>query len=236
MQKITIGAPFIALLFALTVQAEQPCNCSAGDWIDDCQAQVKLMGDWYKVSSDTPRCSRVDWYIDGIPQITVVLNGVERESRLNLTNTPEVVVQSCVVCKDSYNSNIGREKSSIDWVPGPVSKQNAVRTTKDNLPDGLKTKDLNAQTSYSWPNGNKYQGEFKNGKMHGQGTYTWPNGNQYQGEFRRGKMHGHGNFLWPSGKRYEGGFKDGKMHGQGVVISPNGERNEGEWRKNKCCY
>ena len=33
----------------------------------------------------------------------------------------------------------------------------------------------------TWPNGNKYVGEFKGGVSHGQGTYTWPDGRKYVG-------------------------------------------------------
>ncbi len=33
----------------------------------------------------------------------------------------------------------------------------------------------------------KYLGEFNNGKAHDQGTYTWPNGQKFVGEFKDGK-------------------------------------------------
>ena len=31
----------------------------------------------------------------------------------------------------------------------------------------------NGKGTYVWANGNKYVGEFMDGKYHGQGTYTW---------------------------------------------------------------
>ncbi len=43
------------------------------------------------------------------------------------------------------------------------------------------------------PSGNKYVGEYKDGKWHGQGTYTHANGSKYVGEWKDGKEHGQGN-------------------------------------------
>jgi 1-phosphatidylinositol-4-phosphate 5-kinase len=33
-------------------------------------------------------------------------------------------------------------------------------------------------------NGNKYDGEWKNGEMHGFGTYIWTTGQRYDGEWK----------------------------------------------------
>ena len=38
--------------------------------------------------------------------------------------------------------------------------------------------------SYTYTNGAKYVGEFKNGERQGQGTMIWANGNKYVGEFK----------------------------------------------------
>ena len=43
----------------------------------------------------------------------------------------------------------------------------------------------------TWSNGEKYVGEYKDGKKHGQGTYTYGKGkwegDKYVGEFKDGK-------------------------------------------------
>jgi hypothetical protein len=52
----------------------------------------------------------------------------------------------------------------------------------------------NGQGTYTWPDGRKYVGEYKNGKFHGQGTYTWPSRQKYVGEFKDGKYHGQGTY------------------------------------------
>ncbi|MDP6169833.1 MAG: hypothetical protein QF780_07485 [Candidatus Marinimicrobia bacterium] len=40
---------------------------------------------------------------------------------------------------------------------------------------------------FTYENGNKYVGEFKNGTMDGQGTFTYPNGDKRVGVWRDGQ-------------------------------------------------
>ncbi len=70
--------------------------------------------------------------------------------------------------------------------------------------------------TYTWASGNKYVGEFKDGKANGQGTYTWANGDKYVGEWKDNKLHGQGTFTFANGNKYVGEYKDNNMHGQGV--------------------
>ena len=88
--------------------------------------------------------------------------------------------------------------------------------------------------------GNKYEGEWKDGKSHGQGKFTWPDGGTHEGEFNEGERHGRGKLTEPCGTRtgewdhgeeknaqgnetyasgntYEGEFNKGKRHGQGKM-------------------
>ena len=54
-------------------------------------------------------------------------------------------------------------------------------------------------------------GEYKDGKIwNGQGTYTYPNGDKYEGEFKEGEKNGQGTFTFSDGRKYVGEFKDGK--------------------------
>lgn len=55
-----------------------------------------------------------------------------------------------------------------------------------------------------------------------QGTFTWPDGEKYVGEFRNDKRSGQGTFTWSNGEKYVGAFSDNKRHGRGVRYSADG--------------
>ena len=77
--------------------------------------------------------------------------------------------------------------------------------------------------------GNKYVGEFRDGKYHGQGAFTFVSGNKYVGEFRDDKQHGQGTYTFASGSKYLGEFRDGLPNGQGTYTSADGRVKEGIW-------
>ena len=41
-------------------------------------------------------------------------------------------------------------------------------------------------------------------QMHGRGTYVFPNGNKYEGEFRNDVKEGYGVLVYVNGEKYEG--------------------------------
>ncbi|MDA1189803.1 MAG: hypothetical protein O2854_09045, partial [Chloroflexi bacterium] len=118
-----------------------------------------------------------------------------------------------------------------------ASKRNGQGT--NIWPDGekyvgeLKDGKMHGQGTYTWPDGEEYVGEWKDGKQHGQGTNIWPDGEKYVGELKDDKQHGQGTHTWPTGEEYVGEFKDGKQHGQGTLIWPDGEKYVGEYKDNK---
>ncbi|MEP5179440.1 MAG: peptidoglycan-binding protein [Rhizobiaceae bacterium] len=87
----------------------------------------------------------------------------------------------------------------------------------------------------------KYDGMYKDGKMHGKGMLSWNNGSAryegnfhnnlahglgelsteigwYHGEWLQGEMHGLGMFWWSNGGFYDGEWKNGKPHGRGTLV------------------
>ena len=96
---------------------------------------------------------------------------------------------------------------------------------------------------YTFPNGDYYEGEWKNGKPHGQGTFIYNtkynNQNKYVGGFKDGKHHGHGSYTYSYGIKYVGEFNDGKWHGHGSYNYANGNTYEGLFKKGETkevCY
>jgi hypothetical protein len=81
----------------------------------------------------------------------------------------------------------------------------------------------------------KYDGFFNKGKREGQGTeevlppsdYV---GQKYVGEFKNGKFSGQGEFTYASGEKYVGELRDDKKNGQGTHYFINGRHITGIWK------
>ncbi len=102
-----------------------------------------------------------------------------------------------------------------------------------------------------YSNGDKYEGDFKEGKFQGQGSYIFANGDTYKGAFAEDKFNGKGTYTFANGDVYEGNFKDdlfdgkgklttkvatyegdfkaGRMEGKGVLKQPDGDSFEGDF-------
>ena len=57
----------------------------------------------------------------------------------------------------------------------------------------------NCKGTFTFSDGDKYVGEWKDSKYHGKGTYTVPNGQKYVGEYKDDKRNGKGTATHPSG-------------------------------------
>jgi hypothetical protein len=71
-----------------------------------------------------------------------------------------------------------------------------------------------------------FVGEFRAGNKH-KGTYTWFNGNRYEGEYNDDKQHGMGTLTLTDGRRYVGEWKDDKINGKGTHSWPESNRSCG---------
>ena len=81
---------------------------------------------------------------------------------------------------------------------------------------------INSETWAKCINGDCYNGI---------GTYTYDNGNKYVGNWKNGERHGEGTFFGESGSIYQGGWNDGIREGKETkYINANGDIFEGEYQ------
>ena len=52
--------------------------------------------------------------------------------------------------------------------------------------------------------------------MNGKGKFSWPDGRKYEGEYRNDLKNGYGQMFWPDGKAYQGEWVDGVQSGNGM--------------------
>ncbi len=83
------------------------------------------------------------------------------------------------------------------------------------------------------PDGGRYYGPLRDGKLHGRGRLEWTNGKAYEGEFRDGYYWGRGDAVYSGGRKYRGEFVRGDWEGKGRHESADGEVHEGDFRKNE---
>jgi hypothetical protein len=89
----------------------------------------------------------------------------------------------------------------------------------------------NGKGRFIFPNGDKYIGEFKSGKLDGRGVYTSKNGNEYRGQFKENMRHGYGTYKWKNGDTYIGEYVNNERQGEGTYYGTDGTVNDGLWEK-----
>ena len=82
-----------------TAHAQYRCDCTSV--VDTCSAEVVARGTFLEIKTDHQMCARVDYFVDGQPFVSVVVDGEDREDWLARTTNPRILVQSCQVCRDT---------------------------------------------------------------------------------------------------------------------------------------
>ena len=97
----------------------------------------------------------------------------------------------------------------------------------------LKNNKMDGKGVFTWPDGRKYEGEYKNDKKEGYGTFKWKEGRKYVGSWKNGKMNGIGVMTYTDGAKYEGEFVNGKREGKGNYFWNKNKYYKGSWKKGK---
>ena len=105
--------------------------------------------------------------------------------------------------------------------------------------NGVYTGEKNEKGLYSgkgkmeYPNGDVYEGEWKNNMRDGRGKITFVNQSSYDGMWSKDKMNGQGTYKYFSEDVYEGTFSEGIRSGHGKLTYVNGDVYTGNWKKNR---
>jgi TonB family protein len=106
---------------AMNAQAEWRCDCTT--ILDTCTAAVTVEDNWISIESDHLQCARVDYVIDGMPFVALVVEGRERQSWLSKSDNPRVLMQSCQVCLDNADARAPRVTPDAPTGEGELARE-----------------------------------------------------------------------------------------------------------------
>lgn len=82
-----------------------------------------------------------------------------------------------------------------------------------------------------YPDGSKYEGDWRHDLKQGFGAYYYPNGDIYEGAWFNGKRHGLGTYFFELYQvKFMGTWLEGRIEGPGQIIYPR-VRYRGSWLK-----
>jgi TonB family protein len=135
-----VVVPVVLLGCSGAAYAEWRCDCTSV--VDSCSADVAIRGSWVEITTDHQQCARVDYFIDGLPFVSVVVEGADRQNWIARTENPRIMVQSCQVCRD----NSGVEQATTTSAATQSGSQDADGSLQPLIevapayPDGAQTR------------------------------------------------------------------------------------------------
>jgi TonB family protein len=100
----------VALGVSANAAAEWRCDCTS--IVGSCQATANVRESFVEVTSDVQQCARVDYLVDGIPFVAMVVDGADRQDWIAQSASPSVIVQSCQVCRDNSGATLDLDLGS----------------------------------------------------------------------------------------------------------------------------
>jgi curved DNA-binding protein CbpA len=130
-----------------------------------------------------------------------------------------------------------KSSGGVDWLTGDFSDSNKRSTVfkfqEDSSPEMIRARQSPSYRTFTWHNGNRFEGETLDNKMHGWGVYFYNNGDRYEGQFFESKPHGTGSLFFLNGDRYEGEFIADSIAGQGIYYHSSGDSYNGTFVNGK---
>ena len=114
MRLSNVVATSVMLAGIGTAHAQYRCDCTSV--VDTCSAEVVARGTFLEIKTDEQMCARVDYFVDGLPFVSVVVEGEDRQDWLARTDNPKIMVQSCQVCRD--NASAAAQRRAPSAAPG----------------------------------------------------------------------------------------------------------------------
>jgi hypothetical protein len=108
------------------------------------------------------------------------------------------------------------------------SSENVAKTNENRIGNGknllyekivdgcVKGDCKNGYGAMTYPSGEKYVGNFKDGKQNGYGTYTFSNGTKYVGNFKDTLFSGYGTYTNIHGIEFSGNWVDDELNGKSL--------------------
>jgi TonB family protein len=95
------------------------CGNAAGEWrcdctriVGSCSASATAGASFIEVKSNVEQCARVDYFVDGIPFVALVVDGTERQDWIAESTSPSIIVSSCEICLDNSTAQVARPVGS----------------------------------------------------------------------------------------------------------------------------
>lgn len=163
----------------------------------------------------------------------------EMQKKLLLIHIPILILySSCASTGGTSSSGTGNQSqpsgsTAVSTTQPDSSKERAVNadgTTGNAANSGCIQGDCENGTGiYIYPNGDKYTGQFVNGKRQGSGQFVYANGDRFQGFFVNDMKDGLGIYSFKNGDVFNGNFKNGMREGNGRYTFPDGHYYEGKF-------
>jgi len=122
-----------------------------------------------------------------------------------------------------------------DWRKGRDFSDSHAYIVAASYGDGIYTGDIlggtpHGQGDWSFPDGRKFVGGFRNGNFHGYFNATFSDGSSYVGYYNNGMREGLGTHTKKDGSTYVGGYLNDKRNGKGTRTYADGSKFIGEYK------